>query len=77
MSNIEIVIEEVTVTTKGVSTVFEITYTDERAEQRAYVKGSTQYYDIPVFNAGIAKADKVERKQIADLFECPPSDVRS
>jgi hypothetical protein len=77
MSNIEIVIEEVAVTTKGKTTVFEVCYTDERQEQRAYVKGSTQYYDIPVFNAGIAKAEKVERKQIADLFECPPSDVRS
>lgn len=76
MSNIDIVIEEVAVTTKGVTTVFEICYTDERQEQRAYVKGSTLYYDIPVFNAGIKKADKVERTQIADLFECPPSDVR-
>lgn len=77
MSNIEKIIEEVSVTSKGITTVFEIAYTDDRAEQRAYVKGSTQYYEIPVFNAGLKKADKVERKQIGDLFECPSSDVRA
>ena len=76
MSNIEIIIEEVTVhMPDGRSSVFEIAYTDEREEQRAYTKGTSLYHDMDVFNRALLKSERIERKQIANMFKHPGSKV--
>lgn len=71
----ETVIEEVTVTRAGKTAVFEICAEPDQP-QRAYIKGISHYYDIPTFNAGLAKADNFTRRQVADVFTAEPSEVR-
>ena len=70
------IIETVTVTTSdGRSAVFDVCAEPGRP-QRVFLHGSSAYYDIDTFNAGLKKAAKVERTQIADLFTTEPSMVR-
>jgi len=59
----ETIIETVTVTTQNDKTaVFQIIEDSSRFEgRRAYVKGGTQYYEMPVFEAGLLKAKQVSR----------------
>jgi hypothetical protein len=56
-------IETVTVTTAdGREAIFEVIENPASfTGRRAYVKGKTMYYDLPVFEAGLAKAASVKR----------------
>ena len=70
------IIEKVTVTTNdGRKAVFDVCAEPGRP-QRVFVHGSSAYYDIDTFNAGLKKAAKVERTQVADPFTTEPSMVR-
>ena len=70
------IIEMVKVTTNdGRSAVFDVCAEPGR-QQRVFLHGSSTYYDIDTFNAGLKKAAKVERTQVADLFSTEPSMVR-
>ena len=71
----ETIIEEIDVTHAGKTTTFEVCH-EPGQPQLVYIKGTTRYYDIKTFNAGLAKAESFSRRQIADLFEVPASEVR-
>ena len=70
------IIETIKVTTNdGRTATFDVCAEPGRP-QRVFVHGSSAYYDIDTFNAGLKKAAKVERTQVADLFSTEPSMVR-
>lgn len=72
----ETIIERVTVTDhQGRSATFEVCAEPGRP-QRVFLRGSSAYYDIDVFSAGLQKAARVEREQVADVFTSEPSEVR-
>ena len=70
------IIEMVKVTTSDDrSAVFDVCAEPGRP-QRVFLHGSSAYYDIGAFNAGLKKAANIERTQVADLFSAEPSMVR-
>lgn len=72
----ETIIERVKVThPDGRTAIFDVCAEPGRP-QRAYLQGSSAYYDIDVFNRGLKKAARVEREQVADVFTTEPSEVR-
>jgi hypothetical protein len=72
----ETVIEQIDVTTKdGRKATFDVCC-EPGQPQRVFAHGTTLYYDIQTFNAGLGKAASFVRRQIADLFEVESSDVR-
>lgn len=72
----ETIIERVTVTTQdGRTATFEVCAEPGRP-QRVFLRGSSAYYDVDVFNSGLKKAACVEREQVADVFTTEPSEVR-
>lgn len=72
----ETIIERVTVTDRqGHTATFEVCAEPGR-EQRVFVRGSSAYYPVDVFNTGLKNAARVEREQVADVFSTEPSEVR-
>ena len=59
----EQIIETVQVTTQtGAVAVFNIVEDAERfSGRRAYIKGTSRYYEMPVFEAGLLKAKEVKK----------------
>ena len=55
-------IEEIKVTVNGETRIFDLEeFPGKGIEPRAYLRDSTRYYDLHVFESGLPKADKVER----------------
>jgi len=55
-------IEEVRVVVNGIERVFDVEqFPGTTVHDRAYVRGSSQYYELPVFEKGLLNADHVER----------------
>jgi len=54
-------IEVVTITHKGKDTIWDVVDDQVKKERRAYLRGTTMFYDMPKFEAGLLLADKVER----------------
>jgi hypothetical protein len=58
----ENLIETIIIEHGGKETVWEVIEEPARYEgRRAYLKGSTKYYEMQIFEAGLVKADKVTR----------------
>ena len=56
----EKIVEIVEITHSGKTTVWQVV-DQANKERRAYLKGSTFYYDMPKFEAGLLEADSFTR----------------
>lgn len=62
----ETIVEKITITHQGKTTIWTVVENPEKyAGRRAFLRGTSAYYDMDTFETGLSKADKVEREPYA------------